>query len=93
MISSTYYEHLYAAHIVDKYMKYVNMTITIPKELKERMRKVENVNWSEVARKAFEEELRRIERSKAVEEIDKLRRESKVKWNGAREVRKWRDSR
>ena len=42
MISSTYYEHLYAAHIVDKCMKYVNMMITIPKELKERMRKVEN---------------------------------------------------
>jgi len=73
-------------------MTNVTFTITLPKELKEKMKKVKNVNWSEVARKAFEEEIRKIERIKASEEIDKLRKESKVEWNGVEEIRKWRES-
>ena len=73
-------------------MTNVTFTIALPKELKEKMKKVKNVNWSEVARKAFEEEIRKIERIKASEEIDKLRKESKVEWNGVEEIRKWRES-
>ncbi|MCD6564283.1 MAG: hypothetical protein J7K23_10290 [Thermoproteales archaeon] len=73
-------------------MTNVTFTITLPKELKEKMKKVKNVNWSEVDRKAFEEEIRKIERIKASEEIDKLRKESKVEWNGVEEIRKWRES-
>ncbi len=73
-------------------MNNVNLTITLPKELKEKMKKIKNINWSEVARKAFEEEIRKIERIKASEEIDKLRKESKVEWNGVEEIRKWRES-
>jgi len=73
-------------------MKYVNVTITVPERLRRRMKELKNVNWSEVARRAFEEEIRRIERVKAAEEIDRLREGSKVKWSGVEEIRRWRDS-
>ncbi len=69
-----------------------NITIVLPRELKEKIKRLKNVNWSEVARKAFEEEIRRIEKIEAVEEIDRLRGESKIKWCGAEVIRKWRDS-
>jgi hypothetical protein len=39
------------------------MTIVLPKELKDKIRKLKNVNWSEIARKAFEEEIKKIERA------------------------------
>ena len=32
-----------------------NVTIRVPKELKSRMEQCKGINWSEVARKAFEE--------------------------------------
>lgn len=67
------------------------MTITIPEELRKRIRKIKGVNWSEVARRAFEEELKRIERQIAAEEMDRLRTKSKG-WSGVEEIRKWRDS-
>jgi len=76
-------------------MKYVNITVSIPFELKKKMdaiKKKKNVNWSEVARRAFEEEIKRLERLIAVEEMDRLSAESKVKWDGVKEVRKWRNS-
>jgi len=63
-------------------MKHVNMTITIPAEIREKMKKFKNVNWSEVARRAFEEEIKKIERRIAAEEIDKLREESTIEWSG-----------
>ncbi len=68
------------------------MTITIPKELREKMRRIKGVNWSEVARRAFEEEIKKMEK-KAAEEIRRLRKETAgVRWSGSAEVRKWRDS-
>ncbi|MGQ9468718.1 MAG: hypothetical protein ACUVTD_02670 [Nitrososphaerales archaeon] len=72
-------------------MKHVNMTITIPEELKKKMKNAKDINWSEVARKAFEEEIKRIERKNAAEEMDRLREESKIMWDGIKEIRKWRD--
>ena len=73
-------------------MKYVNVTVTIPTDLRERMKKVRGINWSAVARKAFEEELKRIERMEAAKRIDELR--TRVKgWSAAEEVRRWRDTR
>ena len=73
-------------------MKHVNMTITIPEELRARIKNTKHINWSEVARKTFEEVIKKIERRKAAEEMDKLREESKIKWDGVEEVRKWRCS-
>ena len=73
-------------------MGYVNITISVPEELREKMRRVKGINWSAVARRAFEEELRRIERYEAAKRIDELR--TKVEgWSATEEVRKWRDTR
>ena len=69
-----------------------NITIRISEELKDRMQHCKNINWSEVARKAFEEAARREEIQCAAAAIDKLRVESKIKWDGTKEIRKWRDA-
>jgi Arc/MetJ-type ribon-helix-helix transcriptional regulator len=70
-----------------------NVTVSVPEELKKKMERAPSVNWSEVARKAFEEAVRRRQMQEAAEEIDKLREASKTPgWNGAQEIRKWRDA-
>jgi len=69
-----------------------NITIRIPEELKARMKHCKGVNWSEVARRAFEDVTRREEMQCAAESIKKLRAESKTEWDGAKEIRKWRDA-
>lgn len=69
-----------------------NITIRIPEELKSRMEQCKTINWSEVARKAFEDVTRREEIKCAAESIKKLRNESEKEWNGAGEIRKWRDA-
>lgn len=70
----------------------VNVTVSVPDELKRRMERYKHINWSEVARRAFEEATRLEEMSKAAEAIKDLRMKSKVKWIGAEEIRKWRDA-
>ena len=58
------------------------------------MEHVSGVNWSEVARGAFEETVRRKRMLEAAENIKRLREESKTPgWSGVREIRKWRDAR
>ena len=70
-----------------------NVTVSVPEELKKRMEHIPSVNWSEVARKAFEEAVKRKQMQEASEEIDKLREASKTPgWDGVREIRKWRDA-
>jgi len=69
-----------------------NVTVRVPEELKDRMQRCKGINWSEVARKAFEEAARREEIACAAAAIDKLRIESKIKWDGTKEIRKWRDA-
>jgi hypothetical protein len=69
-----------------------NFTVRVPEELKERMQRCKDINWSEVARQAFEEAARREEIQRAAAEMDKLRVESKIKWDGTMEIRKWRDA-
>jgi hypothetical protein len=70
-----------------------NVTITLPEELKREMNKRKGTNWSEIARKAFEEAIREEEMSKAAEGIDRLRASGKAPgWSGAKEIRKWRDA-
>jgi len=69
-----------------------NVTVSVPDELKKRMEHMKAVNWSEVARQAFEETVRRGKMVRASENIDRLRSEvGRSKWSGAREIRKWRD--
>ena len=68
-----------------------NVTITVPEDLKREMTKRKRVNWSWVARKAFEEAIRQEEMTTAAERIDKLRGAGKTPgWSGAKEIRKWR---
>lgn len=69
-----------------------NITIRIPEELKSRMEQCKSINWSEVARKAFEDAARREEIQCAANSIRKLRSEGKEDWEGAKEIRKWRDA-
>jgi hypothetical protein len=70
-----------------------SVTITIPEELKDEMKKRKKTNWSLVAREAFEEALREEEMAEAAEGIDRLRTSSKAPGcSGAREIRKWRDA-
>ena len=37
------------------------LSVSVPDELKEKMTRMEEVNWSAVARKAFEEKLEQVE--------------------------------
>ena len=69
-----------------------NVTVRVPEELKGRMKRCKSVNWSEVARKAFEDAARKEEIQCAAEAIKNLRLESKAEWDGAKEIRKWRDA-
>lgn len=68
-----------------------NITITVDTTLKKRMKELRGVNWSEVARDAFEERVMAEQRVKAAKAIKKIRKASKAKWSGSEEIRKWRD--
>ncbi len=45
----------------------VNITVRVPRQLAERMKRFSWVNWSEVIRKSIEEHLERLEEAKLVE--------------------------
>lgn len=83
---------LYLQQICAKMMCMSNITIRVPEELKDRMERCKNINWSDVARRAFEEAARREEMRCAAESIKRLRIESEAEWDGAKEIRKWRDA-
>lgn len=68
-----------------------NITITVDKALKRTMKELKDVNWSEVARGAFEEKIKMEKRKKAAQAIKKIGRKSKTEWSGSEEIRKWRD--
>jgi len=63
------------------------ITIRIPRELKEKMKKYREINWSEVVRRALEERIRIQERIEATRRMDEIRR--KVKPVKRRELDKW----
>ncbi len=68
------------------------ITVTVPDELKRGMSKLRHINWSGVARRAFEQAIHEEEKREAAREIDRLRSASKTPgWSGAKEIRKWRD--
>lgn len=47
-------------------MNMVNVTVSVPVEMKEKMDEYAIINWSEVARQAFAEQLKRLELLKAI---------------------------
>ena len=57
-----------------------NLSVSVPEKLKEKMTKLEEVNWSAIARKAFEEKVKQIE---FLEEISK---KSKLTEKDAKEI-------
>ena len=50
----------------------VNVTVTIPEELRTKLKKHDEVNWSAVIRKALHEHLRNIEIAEAIAQKSKL---------------------
>lgn len=50
----------------------VNITVTIPDELKEKLKEHDETNWSAVIRKALLEHLRKIEIAEAIAQKSKL---------------------
>lgn len=68
------------------------MTITVDERLRKRMRRIKKLNWSKVARMAFEREIQRYEARRAAKKMDEIRSEIRRRsWSGAGEIRKWRD--
>ncbi len=48
------------------------LSVSVPNELREKMDRLDEVNWSAIARKAFEEKLKEIEILKMVAKKSKL---------------------
>ena len=63
------------------------ITIRIPNELREKMKKYPNINWSEVVREAITRKIETIERLEASKKIDQIRKRVKPVEKG--ELEKW----
>jgi predicted transcriptional regulator len=74
-------------------MSSTSITITVDKELKKKMEELREVNWSRVAREAFEQEVRREKRKRVATSIKAIRAKDNSNWSGSDEIRKWRDAR
>ena len=48
------------------------VSVSVPDELKEKMTHMEEINWSAVARKAFEEKVNQVELMKKISNKSKL---------------------
>jgi len=70
----------------------VVITIRIPKELREKMKKV-NINWSEEIRRFIEERIKRYELLEAFEEIRARARKRRVKVDSSLLIREDRERR
>ncbi len=67
------------------------VTVRVPAEMHEQMKNLKDINWSEEIRNAIEERLRQEHMKKASDIQDRLRKKSRGKWSGAKEIRKWRE--
>ena len=67
-----------------------SVTVKVSDELKEQMNRYSDVNWSEVARTAFEKAIVREERKKAIEKVRAIVERDDGHWDGVEEIRKWR---
>ncbi len=55
----------------------VNMTLSIPKELREKLKKHSEIRWSEVARKSFEKKIKELETINVLKEFEDAEKEYK----------------
>jgi len=69
------------------------LTVRIPRELKERMDRFKDINWSEVIRKAVEERLREEEVRWALRVMDELSRKARPEKPLTEVIREFRDRR
>jgi hypothetical protein len=81
------------------------ITVRIDDRLKDKMKKIRHVNWSEVIRAAIAERISLEESTtkrnsidldllkRAVTDQDRLRERTSGTWSGSEEVRKWRELR
>lgn len=67
------------------------LSVRVDDDLKERMRRYPQVNWSEYIRESLERKIREEEMKEATREMDELAEKTTGNWNGADEIRKWRD--
>lgn len=58
----------------------VNVTLSIPQELKHKMDTFAEINWSAVAREAFDEKIRDLEFIKKFKSKSTLTEEDALKW-------------
>ena len=58
----------------------VNVTLSIPEELKKRMDAIQEINWSAVAREAFNEKIKDMEFIKKFKAKSKITEEDALKW-------------
>lgn len=78
------------------------VSVKVDKQIKDKMRRLSNVNWSEVIREALvkkiQQELSRtrtVDRKSLLEAssiADRMRKAS-AHWNSTEEIRKWRQTR
>jgi len=71
----------------------VKITVRIPRELKERMDRFKDVNWSDVIRRAIEEKAREEEVKWALKVMDEISRKAKIEKPLAEVIREYRDRR
>ena len=58
----------------------VNVTLSIPEELKKKMDSIQEINWSAVAREAFNEKIRDMEFIKKFKAKSRITEEDALKW-------------
>jgi Arc/MetJ-type ribon-helix-helix transcriptional regulator len=71
----------------------VKLTVGIPKELREHMKKHSNINWSDVVRKAIEEKLKELEVEQAIKIMDEIASKTRPGKPLAEVIRRFRDER
>ena len=69
------------------------ITVRVPLELKRRMERYPDVNWSEVVRRAIEEKLRELEVEQALKVMDEIAAKARPRRSLARVIREFRDER
>ena len=69
------------------------VTVRVPREIRELMKKYRNVNWSEVVRTAILKKIREESERNLAEAVllnEKLRRKAPEGWDSVKVIRDWR---
>jgi len=69
------------------------VTVRVPPEIRELMKKYRNVNWSEVVREAILKKIREESERNLAEAVllnEKLRRKAPEGWDSVKVIRDWR---